>query len=373
MPVVPFQNSPHLSPSLGSIAVNASPLPPSGLEMFQDTDPLVPEHSPEQVEGHTQMPLTWQRQQFALLEVARHLYPEDARLHNCHQVRVSVSSPLGVYALSDGRLVLSNAQTCGRAYCPVCGPRIRSRRGHELVAIAQTLAAQGFRVLRVDWTHAHERGTSMATQVQAQQSLFGRLTSGKRGLGQQLKRLGEYAGGRRALDYTYGREGHHLHAHSVLFVRTDAPPEEVEQILRGLYGAAARHVGLRVGAAGVHVAEIAPEGARYLHKSGLLPRVDRGVSMIPAQLLSLAGQGDAEAAQAWQEYARGLRGLRTLSTTPGLRAQVAQALCSGDAQDAQLARMAVPQEAKLLQLVQGSMPSPVHLFGAGGQLPVVAA
>ena len=159
--------------------------------------------------------------------------------------------PTQRYALPGGGVLISNVQTCGRQYCPVCGPRIRSRRGREVELLAHALGQQGYRALRVDWTHAHDLGTSLAAQAECQRALFKILGTGRRALSQQLGRHGEYAGGRRALDYTYGAAGHHLHAHSVLFLNTAATLEDLQDLIGVAYRQAAAQVGLTVGPAGV--------------------------------------------------------------------------------------------------------------------------
>ncbi|GAA0524280.1 hypothetical protein [Deinococcus depolymerans] len=336
--------------SLGISAANPSHLF-SGLQDLHEWDALCP---PDDAPTSGLVNRERQRQQFALLDVACTLLPGDSRLQRCHRIRLTTGAPLSVYELPWGPLALQNVQTCGRPYCPLCGPRIRSRRGRELVGFAQALTAQGYRALRVDWTHAHPPGTSMAVQVEQQRHVFQAINRGRRALSQQLRGLGSYVGARRALDYTYGVGGHHLHAHSVLFLKTDAPLEDVMNVVRGAYLHAAQQVGVTVGVAGVHGAWIDPEGARYLHKAGWVRPLTMGSSCSPEQLLLLAGQGDADAGNAWTEYAQGLQGVRTISTTPGLRARAEHALAS-DGDDAQLAQGTVPQGARLVARLAPSM------------------
>lgn len=288
-----------------------------------------------------------QQRQFELLDVARILHPDDRRLHNCHRVRQNAALPIQRYALPGGGVLISNVQTCGRQYCPVCGPRIRSRRGGEVERLAHTLGQQGYRALRVDWTHAHDLGTSLAAQAECQRALFKILGTGRRALSQRLKRYGGYAGGRRALDYTYGAAGHHLHAHSVLFLNTAASAGDLQDLIGAAYRQAAAQVGLTVGPSGVRVAWTQPQGARYLHKPGLVHAVSRTGSLIPVQLLDQAAQGDADAARVWLEYAQAMQGMRTVSTTPGLKARAAQVPLMPDTHDARLARVTVPQGAVL--------------------------
>ena len=146
--------------------------------------------------------------------------------------------------------------------------------------------------------------------------------------------MGSTPGGGRALDYTYGAAGHHLHAHSVLFLNTAATVEDLQDLIGAAYRQAAAQVGLTVGPAGVQAAWIEPRGARYLHKPGLVHAVSRTGSLIPVQLLDQAAQGDADAARVWLEYAQAMQGMRTVSTTPGLKGRAAQVPLMPDTHDA---------------------------------------
>ena len=224
--------------------------------------------------------------------------------------------------------------------------------------LARNLVGQGCRIFRVDWSHAHAHDMPLTEQVAQQRAFFKAMGSGRHALSQQLQKLGNYFGGWRALDYTHGAGGHHLHAHSALFLDGAASESDLHEVISGAYEVAARKVGLTVGSAGVYVARIGPEGVRYLHKPGLVHARNLTGALIPSQLLLRASEGDAEAAQAWVEYAEAMRGVRKLSTTPGLRARAAHVPVTQDGQDDLLAQVAIPLGANQVRSVAPGTPVP---------------
>jgi len=220
----------------------------------------------------------------------------------------------------------------------------------------------------VDWTHAHTCFTPLAEQMAQQRALFKAMGSGRRALSQRLREIGAYIGGWRTLDYVYGTGGHHLHAHSALFLDGNASLLQLNQVISDAYEVAACKVGLAVGRAGVNIDWIDPEGVRYLHKPGLAHAHGRNGSMIPSQLLLLTAEGDAMAAQAWTEYAEAMRGVRRLSTTPGLRARAVHVPVTQDGEDERLALISVPQGAQQVHSVAPGAPLPPLSVLAGLRL-----
>ena len=212
--------------------------------------------------------------------------------------------------------------------------------------LAHALGQQGYRALRVDCTHAHDLGTSLAAQAECQRALF-KIRHGT-------------AGTLAAAEAPWGvrqeaaRPGLHLR-------RSPTPPARPQRAVpdqgshhgrpADLISAASRQaaaqVGLTVGPAGVQAAWIEPRGARYLHKPGLVHAVSRTGSLIPVQLLDQAAQGGPGRSRVWLEYAQAMQGMRTVSTTPGLKGRTAQVPLMPDTHDARLARVTVPHGAVL--------------------------
>lgn len=351
------------TPSLGSYAGISSPPPTAPVQAAiwgngREVSNAV-QNSPERVP-------TWQREQFRLLDTARALFPEDERLQRCHRVRVSRSAPVAVRQLTGGRVAFGNVQTCGRLHCPVCGPRIRSRRSHETVRIARAAAATGYSSLLATWTYGHGEQDALPDMLALQEQAFRKMGSGKNAVSQRVRRAGgEFRGSRRAEDYTHGAHGHHPHVHGVLFVQGVTVPD-VTGMLWDAWGGAATAVGLVLGRDALQVQEIDPSGAGYLYKPGYDLAHDTD-SRIPAQLLRDAARGDEHAGQVWAAYARATAGRCATVTTPGLRRLLIDGDVLADGQDTRLSQVRVPDSALLLTEFhqwQGVTPEVFELLAA---------
>ena len=277
-----------------------------------------------------------QAERYRLLPEARKLLPENGRIQNCQQARIDASRPVRAFQAPGGLIYFDNLQTCGKLFCPVCGPRIQWRRRQETVRLAQGAERHGLDVLRVDWTHGHHRDDELEKLLAQQRAAFRAMGAGKAALSQKLKRAGvHYAGMRRALDYVHGDSGHHPHQHGALLLDAGRI-EDVTGILKDRWAAATRRAGLSTGGVGVVVAQVDAAGAGYLYKTGERPDAPSQHGRTPHQLLRASAAGDTRAGMLWQEYARAVDGQRLTTTTPGLKAF---ARLSADGDDEQLAAM----------------------------------
>lgn len=323
-------NSP--APFLGSIAPNTSTLHPRNdapaVELGERD--LSENAVPDGVQGKKQTA------RIVLHDRARKLLPENRRFQNCQRVRIDASRPVQVFRHPvTGALYFGNVQTCGKRYCPTCGPRISNQRAAETVRMAEAAEHHGYDVLRAEWTYRHTLSDTFTGLLARQREAFRLGSDGSSALSQRLKRAGvAYLGSRRALDYTYGQSGHHPHEHGVLFVESGRVAD-VTGVLVAHWESAAERAGLDVGSAGVQVQSIAATGAGYLFKPWDRPDKSSQTSRTLFQLLRDADAGDEHAGRVWREVALGMDGVRLVSTSPGLKllAQVA-----ADDADERLAR-----------------------------------
>lgn len=312
----PLPELPVRRPSLGSIASNTSPhLPLSGASAVDRDESGKPGNTvPDGVVQERQA------ERYRLQSTARKLLPEVGRLQNCGVARVDASKPVQVFGHPvTGALYLGNVQTCGKWYCPTCGPRLQAMRRRETVRLAEVAAGDGWGLLQANYTFGHGAADDITGLLALQREAFKRGSAGKRALSQRLKRAGiDYAGQRRALDYTYGLSGHHPHEHAVLVVDADWADEVAELVAE--HGAdMLRRAGLDCGAAGVTVQMIDAAGAGYLFKSGQRPDAPGQTSRTHFQLLRDAAAGDDHAGAVYRELARATDGMRLVSTSPGLK------------------------------------------------------
>jgi hypothetical protein len=130
-----------------------------------------------------------------------------------------------------------NLMTCGYVWsCPICAPKIASRRAAEVQAAITAHHQAGGRVLFLTLTVPHYIGDDLAQLVE---DYAGALSSfwSRRGVKDALCAV-DFAGRIRALEVTHGGNGWHPHTHYLLFVEDldAAAQDELEASLRSTWG-----------------------------------------------------------------------------------------------------------------------------------------
>jgi hypothetical protein len=111
--------------------------------------------------------------------------------------------------------------TCGSVWvCPVCNAKIMARRALEIGAAVATWQARGGAVAFGTFTMRHDRSQGLRDLWNALSKAWGMVTGGK----QWIKDKDRYgiAGWLRAVEVTWGRNGWHVHVHTLVFLQADA-------------------------------------------------------------------------------------------------------------------------------------------------------
>ncbi len=130
------------------------------------------------------------------------------------QVRESEKSRKPYYA---------NLQSCGSVWtCPVCAPKIQAVRAAEVRQAIDQWTAQGGSVVLLTQTVPHTRWDELKPLLDGFTVALSKFKAGS-----PYKRLAKrygIVGSIRALEVTYGANGWHPHAHSILFLQTPPLP-----------------------------------------------------------------------------------------------------------------------------------------------------
>ena len=117
-----------------------------------------------------------------------------------------------------GRASVRGVYTCGSRICPVCSARLSAKSIGQVIDATERVVAAGGTALFLTLTVPHSRGVPLGDLLDALQAGWNAAMSGRGG--RVWKHLGR-VGYVRALDYTYGQNGHHPHYHClVLFDRS---------------------------------------------------------------------------------------------------------------------------------------------------------
>jgi hypothetical protein len=261
----------------------------------------------------------------------------------------------------------SGLMHCGFATCPNCAPQIGAVRREDINAAVTNHRAMGGEVLMLTMTLRHNRRQSFETLRAALSKCWDAATSG-RGWRRDREEAG-IVGVTRVWEEKWSiSTGWHLHVHALLFVRDVGPDStpcgvffpqrfaprrnrplggseggDPQTLLASLFGRWQRkalemgldapllrgqdlHVvtGEDVDVLGGYFAKQATEdGARTAEEIAWeLSNPDgksRGESFTPAEIRSLAVDGDPQMQALWGEYEQGMAGRRTIAWTRGLR------------------------------------------------------
>ena len=193
--------------------------------------------------------LKWQLQAVARLSLG--VYDSNIEYKNTHRIRICMRhiredrSEVQVrQSLESLSTYYANLMACGSVWnCPVCAPKIQHIRALEVRAAINYWLEQGGVVAMSTHTTQHNRSDN----------LLGLLTSFNKALqgsksGRSYQRVKEVFGiahSIKALEVTYGFNGWHPHAHTILFLEKDSSLEELAGEMFPLWKSAAARAGLR--------------------------------------------------------------------------------------------------------------------------------
>lgn len=267
------------------------------------------------------------------------------RVRKCGRVTHNGTGQVAL-RLSNGRAGFAGLVTCGSVWAePVCNSKIMARRRMEFSAAAALHQSKGGSLVFTTQTLRHSKSDTLADLWSVLAYCSNATTTGAPWL--RLKsRLG-IVGYVRVVEVTYGRNGWHVHLHTLWFLTgkvTDSTARELGQALYARWRAAAVRKGMRaplpIGQDShlVTGAGAAEEVAQYFtktdhgaeamawelsHAQGKGSRVPGATVPVWALLDRIRQEGCAESLGLWHEYERASKGRRCVNWSRGLRALLA--------------------------------------------------
>jgi len=233
-----------------------------------------------------------------------------------------------------------NLQTCGNLWiCAVCAAKITERRRLEIQELVDKVSNAGGSVALSSFTMQHNISEPLSEVLGGLQKASASFWSGKPY--QTIKSKFGLVGKIRGLEITVGQKGWHPHFHPLLVFENGMTPElmfDLEQRCRERWLTRLKKVGryanwengftLRWGdnAIAEYLAKLDKQidnefktwtEAHELAKSA--NKTARRGGRTPNALLADCLQGDKQAGELWQEYAKALKGKRQLVWSDGLR------------------------------------------------------
>jgi len=281
---------------------------------------------------------------YQLQRAAQGLLPGE-RVKHCRRSTMN-DSGVSVFRSSDGGAGFGNLATCGSVWhCPVCAAKITEQRRKELQEAINSWAKQGGKVYLLSLTFPHMMHQPLAANLERFSEALKKFKNSK-----PYKRIMEAAGSAgsiRALEVTHGNNGWHPHTHDLVF----AMPDQLElldqlemawiEILIKVGLAERNQINdMRLAAFDVQGGDYAAEyvakfGHEASEKSKTLTGSHWGASneltksyakvgkrlggRTPFTLLQDYAEGDKEAGELFQEFAKQFKGKRQLFWSPKLR------------------------------------------------------
>lgn len=246
-------------------------------------------------------------------------------------------------------------ERCGSIWaCPHCSAVIRAGRAAEIEQAVSAHQSTGGSVVFFTGTLRHHQADDLETTLDAILEGWRKLTAGRPW--KRIKEKYQVSGYIRSIEVTYGGNGWHPHAHSLLFLDGDILPEELEELRPVLYELWATCVekagGKRPTEKGLDLQKLDDDGkllAKYLAKvqdekkrqtwsaGAEMTRSDvktgRGSSITPFQLLDEhPGYDEQTRARLWREYYLVSKGRRAITWSRGLK----ERCCIGEVTDADI-------------------------------------
>ena len=174
------------------------------------------------------------------------------RVRGCRRVGVLADGSALLRVTGTGaerRAGFGGLATCGSTWaCPCCAERIAAGREEELTAAIEAWRSAGNAVAMVTLTMRHDRGQALSSLWDAVSRAWGAVTSGRgwegahvrygavvsRTLVQGARKgtvvLAPFVGWTRVVEVTHGKNGWHVHVHSLLFLRRHVSARDVRDL-----------------------------------------------------------------------------------------------------------------------------------------------
>lgn len=290
---------------------------------------------------------------YRLLNAAQRLFErEPHRISMCGKIRIDKELPVEVRVNHDEhRAGFGNVATCGNVWgCPVCSGKISQERTAELQTAVSNHKSDGYLVVMMTNTISHTINDSLEDVKKLFSKAWGLFTSGAT-WSNMMSEYG-YRGRTRTIEVTWGENGWHLHAHTLLFLKV-SPDYDVNQLEHELKERWLHCVTRKGGIAnyenGLTLSKRESDIAQYVAKHGRMPantteilakenegwteahEVGKAVSKnargkkgrTPFALLQdYAELGDKQAGALFVEYVHAMKNQKQLEWSNGLKADL---------------------------------------------------
>lgn len=268
---------------------------------------------------------------YELLRAARELIP-GTRTANCRHYRILERVAVKVRSSPEGRRAAHfwGVETCNSVWaCPVCASKICTVRRAELRQALDIWRGKGGHVRLLTQTFAHTKFDNLKEMLTRFKR--GRTLLYNRSPWRKFKECCGVDYWISAMEVRLGKNGWHVHVHSLLFVRPGwVDDEQARSVAFENLSKSWREVCLKAGLGipNEHGLDLrnGDAAADYIGKWGLdcemtSLHTKRGTegSRSPWDLLSDYVDGDKEAGSLWAEFALAFKGKRQLIWSPGLR------------------------------------------------------
>jgi len=233
---------------------------------------------------------------------------------------------------------------CGNVWaCPVCAAKISEERRVELQAAVHEAKKRGWQVVMMTNTISHHAGQSLEDVKSLFRRSWRQFTSGR--WRQDFYEGNGIQGSVRAWEVTHGKNGWHVHTHTLLFCDVPFIAEKMQEDAAERWAYCVEYQGGKASLQhGLTISQHEGELEAYVSKFGKLPEdiddklardsqgwdeaaeVSKAVvkksskgGRTPWQLLADAGKGDGQAARLFREYVLAMKGQRQLVWSDGLR------------------------------------------------------
>jgi hypothetical protein len=234
--------------------------------------------------------------------------------------------------------------TCGSVWiCPVCNAKIMARRTLEIGSAVASAQVQGLHVAFLTMTMRHHAGQRLATLWDALSYAWHAVTAGKPWI--KAKQRFGIVGYLRVAEVTVGRNGWHVHVHSLVFLDASVPDVDgLQAVMFERWKNALVRKGLSAPTMAGQDAKLLDGPAdealsEYLTKAQDQGTVTRrrsiGLELTSTQSKGVRsgfstrtpwalldewfGDGDADSADLWHEFELASKGRRQLTWSRGLR------------------------------------------------------
>lgn len=254
------------------------------------------------------------------------------RVRYCGRFPTETNGRIELQLTDEQRAQLVGLQSCGSVWvCPVCNARVMSLRSLEIAAALQLHEQAGGRVAFMTFTLRHARKDSLTALWEAVSHAWGRVTSGRGWVAQKH----QVSGWVRVIEVTFGRNGWHVHIHTVMLLNPETSEGDFRRLHSGMVSrwiAAAEAKGFTPTTVGQHgvLSDASAALSAYLTKSsagwGLAAELTQSQAKIANnstvphwQLLEQAQNGLDGALTRWYEFEQVSKGKRLISWSRGLK------------------------------------------------------